>query len=138
LPKVSIADFMKAIAHISGLFFIRGENENEIVLTSVKAFFDNKQVAPDWSKKLIKITNIKYSYFDAQENILQYKARENSNNRAAGSLLVNDETLTRSKELVTLPFATTDDEFLGLAKMRLILFLHVKINLYLCILLKSV
>jgi hypothetical protein len=121
LPKIKITDFIKTIQNLFGVFTIKGSSVNEIKFISIGTLYENKVEAKDWSGKFLTKNGYTLTYdFNSmsQVNVLQYKEDE-QRQRAAGSLIVENETLPYSQELVTLPFATSDKEYSGAAMVKL-------------------
>lgn len=116
LPTIKQLDFIKAICEMYGLWatLINGV----VYLVKYSDFYPNSIAnntkVLDWSHKLIgtgdyDAQNSTYTLLDyAQRNILQYKEDDTVKVDASGVLFVDNETLDKEKEMVTLPFAASD------------------------------
>jgi hypothetical protein len=112
LPDMSQTDFIKAILQIGCITVQPVPFENELRFVQFSEIIANKPLALDWSDKVdyqekpvIEYHNNSY----AQENWLRYKPDDTvSEFLGDGSFAIADETLAKSKTLLTLPFAASE------------------------------
>lgn len=126
LPTIKQLDFIKAICEMYGLWatLINGV----VYLVKYSDFYPNSIAnntkVLDWSHKLIgtgdyDAQNTTYTLLDyAQRNILQYKEDDTVKVDASGALFVDNETLDKEKEMVTLPFAASDGNIIPHLKWK--------------------
>ena len=122
LPTIKQLDFIKAIMAMFGLWATRVNDT--IYLVSTDDFYNGEQPTLDWSDKLIASkdadamkTEYKLSDY-AQINRLKYKKDDTTTIDANGELVVEDLTLTKEKDLATLPFAASDGNIIPMYKWK--------------------
>lgn len=110
LPDISQLDFVKAICAMYGLWATLIDGKVYLIPYSDLYVRD----ALDWSRKLVgtgdyDAERTSYALTDyAQRNILKYKNDDTVVVDASGALVVDNETLDKEKEMVSLPFAASD------------------------------
>lgn len=120
LPEIKQMDFIKAMCQMQGWWttLINGT----IHIQSYDTIYDNEPL--DWSRKLVgsgdgdaeKTTFTINDY--AQENILRYKEDKTTEVDASGALVVEDETLDKKKDMLTLPFAASEGDIIPRLKWK--------------------
>ena len=111
LPNIKVADFIKQICWLFGLFAIK--SDTGVSFIPVETIIENKGNAVDWSKKLVptgwtaKETSYTFGDF-AQKNYFRYEENENANS-ADSYMIVIDNTIDREKDLVKLPYTAGGD-----------------------------
>lgn len=117
LPDIKQIDFIKALCNMLGLFAIPVEGSNNTIrMVTLDAIYENKAKAYDWTNKLIKSAidtggakEIKYALSDfARVNWFKYKADETVRGNYDGYIQVDDDSLNKEKDMVTLPFVGCD------------------------------
>lgn len=115
LPKIKIMDFIKSICFMYGLFAIPSEGNNQLSFISVDEIKSNMLKAKDWTKRVVaksidnKPNGISYVLNDfARNNRMKWKADETVVGKYDGVIIVEDETLSYEKDIVTMPFAASD------------------------------
>lgn len=114
LPDISQKDFFKAVRALFDLMPMFDPYSNTVTLTPFNKLLENKPKALDWSRKLVYLRGqermpVQYRFGSfAQRSWWRYKADELGGNGDA-YLLVDDEQLEREKDMVTLPFAASED-----------------------------
>lgn len=120
LPEIKQIDFIKAMCQMQGWWttLINGT----IHIQSYDTIYDNEPL--DWSRKLVgsgdgdaeKTTFTINDY--AQENILRYKEDKTTEVDASGALVVEDATLDKKKDMLTLPFAASEGDIIPRLKWK--------------------
>lgn len=120
LPEIKQMDFIKAMCQMQGWWttLINGT----IHIQSYDTIYDNEPL--DWSRKLVgsgdgdaeKTTFTINDY--AQENILRYKEDKTTDVDASGALVVEDTTLDKKKDMLTLPFAASEGDIIPRLKWK--------------------
>lgn len=114
LPDIKQIDFLKAIASILGLFVVSGLDDS-IIFVSVDTLISNKDIAKDWTKKVIaeyvdnKPKSIEF-VLDGfyQRNNYKWKEDDSVLGNYDSYLEVDNETIDYEDDVVVLPFAATD------------------------------
>lgn len=120
LPAIKQLDFIKALCAMYGLWatLVNG------VVHLVRYSDLYSTPAVDWSHKLVgsgdyDAENTTYTLLDyAQHNTLEYKEDDTVKVDASGALIVDNETLDKEKEMVTLPFAASDENVIPHIKWK--------------------
>lgn len=120
LPAIKQLDFVKDICAIYGLWAtLVGD---ELWLLPYDVLYGRPAV--DWSHKLVgtsdyDASNTTYTLSDfAQRNILTYKKDDTVTVDASGALIVDNETLDKEKEMLTLTFAPSDGNIIPHLKWK--------------------
>ena len=115
LPDIKQIDFIKALCAIFGLFAMQSTDDtNKIRFVSINELMANKAAALDWSSYLTRSNDdepksIAHSIENfAQRNKLNYKDDDTVHTDANGILYVDNETIERERDILTLPFAASD------------------------------
>lgn len=112
LPDIKQLDFVKALCAMYGLWATLVDGE--VHLQSVADFYNGAHQALDWSHKLIgsgdgDAKKTTYTLADyVQRNTLRYKADETVKVDASGTLIVENNNLDNTKDMLTLPFSASD------------------------------
>lgn len=113
LPDISQIDFLKAITSMLGLFAIPSEADT-IKFIPFDTINDNKDIAADWSGKLVKAyretmpREISYQIDNmAQNNRFKYKEDDTVTGDYDGTVIVDDKNLEYERDAVELPFAAS-------------------------------
>lgn len=116
LPSIKWIDLIKSIALMCGLFAIP-EGKDTIRFVSADEIVKNKINAVDWTKKVVatypdnKPNSITYSISNfAQNNHYRYKEDSYVRGNYDSSLHVDNKTAEKDVDIVTLPFAGTDNK----------------------------
>ena len=112
LPDIKQIDFVKATMAMQGLWATL--IDGEVHLQSVADFYNEAQPTLDWSHKLIgsgdgdakKTTYTLANY--VQRNNLRYKEDDTVKVDASGVLIVENDNLDNTKDMLTLPFSASD------------------------------
>ena len=116
LPDVSIMDFLRTLQVLTGTYIKQSNTKNTITYYSVDNVWKNRSKALDWSKRLIaqrannapKTLEYKYSDF-GRKNTYKWKEDKTNIQNHDGSFYISNEALSGSKDIATLPFASSDD-----------------------------
>ena len=116
LPDMTQSDFIKFVAQKYGIIFQTNSFTKTIVFKQFKEIYDNIPIAKDWSGKLhinekINPPRIKYHPQFSQENILKWLNDTDNgvgSKLGEGKILVQDESLSKEKDLIQLPFSATE------------------------------
>lgn len=114
LPTIKQLDFIKALCAMYGLWATLVDGV--VHLVKYAELYDGSHAVLDWSHKLVGSgdydpTKTTYTLADyAQRNTLQYKEDDTVKVDASGALVVDNETLDKEKEMVTLPFSASDGD----------------------------
>lgn len=117
LPDLSVVEFLKGLLQMYGLFFYYRMNtdENTIQFISIDDIYDYKSNAYDYTHKLLdadgeRFFNEQHSYGEyAQRNYFRYREDDTVVSSGDGFLVVENETLEETKDLIELPFAASDN-----------------------------
>ncbi|MDR2926647.1 MAG: hypothetical protein LBV41_00335 [Cytophagaceae bacterium] len=120
LPSISTNDFIKSIGWMFGLYATRrlSDAKNIVRFEPVDVLYDNKPRAVSWGNKVINRDSLTPSSLKyrrdgmAQKNKLTYKEDVVL---SVAAITVNDETLARSVDLITLPYAASRNNTQGMA-----------------------
>lgn len=112
LPDIKQIDFVKATMAMQGLWATL--IDGEVYLQSVADFYNGAQPTLDWSHKLIgsgdgdakKTTYTLANY--VQRNNLRYKEDDTVKVDASGVLIVENDNIDNTKDMLTLPFSASD------------------------------
>lgn len=113
LPDMKQIDFIKAISALAGMFAI--PSDTGIRFITMEELLGNKSKSVDWTKRVVasyrdnrpKVMSFSLDGF-AQENI--YKWKDDDEGKYDGTIHVDDETLEDESEVITLPFAGTENK----------------------------
>lgn len=112
LPQMSAIEFIKNMIFINGLY----ATVNQLGQTVLKRIDDLLLDIPN-AKDLEPFIltprpeTMMFTYSDyAKVNTYSYQEDETQNNPSNGSIVINDETLQDTKEIIKLAFAPTDDD----------------------------
>ena len=115
LPKIKIMDFIKSICFMYGLFAIPSEVENQLLFISVDEIKNNKPKAKNWTKRVVatshdnKPNEMSYTLDDfARNNRMKWKADESVVGKYDGAIIVENNTLSFERDVITMPFAASD------------------------------
>ena len=114
LPDIKWIDFVKAVMQMCGLFAVPS-GHGTIRFVSADTIMQNKPSAKDWTKKVVatyqdnKPNEITYMLDGfARYNYYRYKEDDTVKGDFDASLYVENSTLDKETNVVTLPFAGTD------------------------------
>lgn len=113
LPDIKQIDFIKAISALAGMFAI--PSDTGIRFITMEELLGNKGKAVDWTKRVVasyrdnrpKVISFSLDGF-AQENV--YKWKDDDEGRYDGIIHVDDDTLEDEAEVITIPFAGTENK----------------------------
>ncbi|GAA4434642.1 hypothetical protein GCM10023188_25800 [Pontibacter saemangeumensis] len=113
LPDIKQKDFFKAVRALFDLMPSFDPYSNTMTLTAFNRLQENIPMALDWSGKLVYVDSrkpaVQYRFGDfAQKSWWRYKADERGGNGDA-YLAVDDHQLEPEKDVLTLPFAASED-----------------------------
>lgn len=113
LPSIKQIDFLKNISSMCGLFAMV-KDSSTIEFVSVDKIVDNKSVALDWTKKVVasfqenKPYSMAYTLDGfARNNYYRYKEDDTVTGNYDAVLSVDNSTIERDLDAVTLEFAAT-------------------------------
>lgn len=115
LPDIKQLDFVKALCAMYGLFVVPSGTADKLKFVSLDDLFANKANAIDWSGRLIKQNGgeperVKYTLGEyARRNMFKYAADDLTVASGDGEININNETLEPTKDVITLPFAASDE-----------------------------
>lgn len=115
LPAISGIEFIKAIASMAGTFCVPSLDGDVIKFVPFERLSERER-AVDWSDKLLPFDyfnrprNLSYTLDDfAQKNHMRWTEDDTVNITVAdGVIFVNDKTLEKDRDAITLPFAASD------------------------------
>jgi len=111
LPDISQTEFIKMICNMFGLIPDVTPRDRVIKFWNYDDLYDNISIARDWSEYLSERDGeSEFEFGDyAQDNYLRYRESEDVIKDAGmGSMQIDDDTLPPEKEVVEIPFSTTD------------------------------
>jgi len=116
LPPLKFVDIIKTVCYMFGLYAHRHKTDssNTVRFSHIELLSDNKQFAVDWSEKTINRhkhipEQIIYRYGSMSEyNYLRYKKDDEDDFEDYAFIKVEDETLSRWRDLITLEFAASN------------------------------
>lgn len=116
LPDISVIDFLKTIMQMYGLFtyYDYSLDDSTIRFISIDDIYSQKSNSYNWTDKLVNTNkgrfNLSYVYGGyAQRNNLKYKSDDGVNINADGYIYIDNTTITESKDIVSIPFAPSDN-----------------------------
>lgn len=117
-PDITQLDFVKAVCGLFGLYVVPSGVSNKLKFATLDTLADNKDNAVDWSSKLVRDNTddgdpreIKYTFGDyARRNWFRYKDDETVTKTGDAPLIVNNESLELEKDVITIPFAASDEK----------------------------
>ena len=117
-PDITQIDFVKAVCGLFGLYVVPSGVSNKLKFATLDTLSDNKENAVDWSSKLVRDNTddgdpreIKYTFGDyARRNWFRYKDDETVTKTGDAPLVINNEALELEKDVITIPFAPTDEK----------------------------
>jgi hypothetical protein len=120
LSNLKQKDFFKAILQMYGLIVQREKGTNNYEFIKIEELFLNRTDAQDLSDKQHKFISQKFDYKNyGQVNDLKYNYDDSGADFADGFFYIDDETISKSTTLLTLPFkapklsgTSFNDEFL--------------------------
>lgn len=109
MPEIKIVDFIKAMCYMGGVFpLLQGDT---IVFLSISDLIDNIASAADWSGRILDTSAISFEYGDfAQKNWFRFKENDLAKVSYDVSLDINNKTLEKERDVVTLPFLTPQEK----------------------------
>lgn len=109
MPEIKIVDFVKAMCYMGGVFpLLQGDT---VVFLSISDLIDNIASAADWSGRILDTSAISFEYGDfAQKNWFRFKENDLAKVSYDVSLDINNKTLEKERDVVTLPFLTPQEK----------------------------
>lgn len=127
LPNISLKNFLKAFAQMYGLILLPDAQTKDIRFVQFKEIIDNCSRARDWSNKFATDdVNVKFRLNEyGRTNNMKYLEDDNvTSGFGDSSFEIDDDNLQRSKDVITLPFAaseqTTAAEGLSMSVIRFV------------------
>jgi len=114
-PDLSVVDFLKTIMQMYGLYTYYEYTKGDVVeFLSLEDIYSFKDQAYDFTHKLLNTTkgrtNYTFRYSDyLRDNWFRYDNDETVQTDADGSLVIDNKTLKKSKEVVKLPYSASDN-----------------------------
>lgn len=115
LPAIKVADYIKFLAAITGTFPLQKADGDVITFVPIDLVWDNVPNALDWTRKIVpahgndKPKQLDYKLIEwARENWFRWADDETVRGDYDGSISINDNTLDKSRDIYTFPFAATD------------------------------
>jgi len=111
LPDVTVGNFLKTVANLTGCFFIVNEDAREVEFFAIKDLFDNIPEANDWSDKVVNIQSAGWN--TRPDNFGQQTKFRYDNEASVGTefgnyvMSVDDTTLPVEAVAVSLPLSGT-------------------------------
>lgn len=117
LPDMSVADFLKNLMKIEGVFAY-SNNSREVVFVSLDDLYNNRTQAEDWSDKVMTTnglpTEMATSFNSlAQKNWMRYAEDEQVPTDYDGYIVVNSALLEQENNLIEVDFAPTKGNSIG-------------------------
>ncbi|MHC2992052.1 hypothetical protein OB13_10800 [Pontibacter sp. HJ8] len=112
LPDIKQKDFFKAILALFNLMPAFDPYSNTLRLTPMQDLEVNKARALDWSDKLVTIgpVPVQYRFGEfAQKSLFRYKEEEENPANGDSFLVIQDQQLEAEKDVITLPFAASEE-----------------------------
>ena len=115
LPDVGQVDLIKALSAMYGLSVVPSGKADTLKFIRLDDLFNNRANAVDWSDKMIasgggEPDRVKFSFGEyAQKNNFRYAEDTTVQTTGEGSFYINNESLDASKDVITLPFAASDE-----------------------------
>lgn len=117
-PDVTQLDFVKAICGLFGLYVVPSGEVDKIKFATLDLLNTNRSRAVDWSGKLIRDTadnddprEIKYTFGEyARRNWFKYKDDKDVLASGDAALTIDNETLEPEKDIISIPFAASDEK----------------------------
>lgn len=111
LPDVTIGNFLKTIANLTGCFFIIDEDTRQVEFFSIEDLFNNIPKHKDWSDKVVNIEtsswNTRADNFGQQTNFRYENEPSVGTDFGSYSMKVDDTTLPVESVAVNLPLSAT-------------------------------
>lgn len=115
LPGIKQLEFVKAICSMYGLFVVPSGEIDKLKFITLDELLARRSDAVDWSSRLIRSNGgeperIKFTIGDyARRNMFRYAEDETVLKSGDGEIYINNETLEPTKDIITLPFAASDE-----------------------------
>ena len=116
LPDIKVIDFVKFLCCITGTFPVQKSDDGVVRFLPYDTLTDNIARASDWSSRLIPKSDrnapAKISYkMDgwARHNRYKWKKDDKVHGGYDGDLLIDDDTLDEERDVITFPFAASDN-----------------------------
>ena len=122
LPDVKQIDFVKALCAMYGLFVVPSGVADKLKFVSLDDLVARKADAVDWSSRVIRTNDgeperVKYTLGDyARRNYFHYAEDDTVDKDATGEIDINNEGLEPTKDIITLPFAASDETIVNTEK----------------------
>lgn len=114
LPAIKPIDLIKFLAAVTGVFPVQASTADELIMQPVEALFDWDN-AVDWSSRVLSESDLPAAQENeyavngwAQQNWWRWKQDDTVTGDYDGSILVDDDTLEQSRDVMEFPFAATD------------------------------
>lgn len=114
LPSIKPIDLIKFLAAVTGVFPVQASTSDELIMQPVEALFDWDN-AVDWSNRVLSESDLPAAKENeyavngwAQQNWWRWKQDDTVVGDYDGSILVDDDTLEQSRDVMEFPFAATD------------------------------
>jgi hypothetical protein len=114
LPAIKPIDLVKFLAAVTGVFPVQASTADELIMQPVEALFDWDN-AVDWSSRVLSESDLPTAQENeyavsgwAQQNWWRWKQDDTVVCDFDGSILVDDDTLEESRNVMEFPFAATD------------------------------
>lgn len=127
LPNISMKNFLKAFAQMFGLILLPDAQSKDIRFVQFKEIVDNCSRARDWSDKFATDdVNVKFRLNEyGRTNNMKYLEDDNvTSGFGDSSFEIDDDNLQASKDVITLPFAaseqTTTAEGISMSVIRFV------------------
>lgn len=122
LPDIKVVDFAKFLCAITGTFPIQRSDDGVVEFKAYDVLLDNIADAEDWTDRIIPkaSSNIPAKLSFRQEGWARhnsYKWKEDSRTKGSfdGDLVIDDDTLDEQRDVITFPFAASDQWQKGVA-----------------------
>lgn len=117
LPDMSVADFLKNLMKIEGVFAY-SNNNSEVVFVSLDDLYNNRAQAQDWSDKVMTTNGLPTEMATAfnslaQKNWMRYAEDEQVPTTYDGYIVVYSALLEQENDLIEVDFAPTQGNRIG-------------------------
>lgn len=117
LPDMSVADFLKNLMKIEGVFAY-SNNDSEVVFVSLDYLYNNRAQAQDWSDKMMTTNGLPTEMATAfnslaQKNWMRYAEDEQVPTSYNGYIVVYSALLEQENDLIEEDFAPTQGNSIG-------------------------
>lgn len=114
LPSISVIDFIKFLATITGTFPRQLNDDGLVELYPYKLLFENVENAIDWTDKVVpswesmRPAQVAYNVSDfAQSNYYKWREDKKTEGDFNANMKIDNKTLALNRDVITFPFAAS-------------------------------